>query len=305
MSIYRSYFKKNNTILRNSHVNTAKNPVTELKYGNTFSKFILQLDLSLLQAKISSGDVLLNSSTKHYLHMTNCIFGDEDALGEIDETQRTSSFDLIIFKVKQDWDEGVGYEYSENYVSSIKQKLFTDTPSNWYKATTASGWTETGVYTTNISGATTADIVATQHFDNGNEDLHVDVTSYINSILTGGTHYGLGVAFAAPYEIISDAAYDQTVSFFTKYTQTFFEPYLETVYDDLVQDDRNTFTLGKSQNLMLYVSQGSQMVDLDATPVVDLLDENKVAMSGYTGLTTSKGCLQTHGEPHGTNHLRE
>jgi hypothetical protein len=222
--------------------------------------------------------------------MTNCIFGDEDALGEIDDTQRTSSFDLIVFKIPQAWDEGVGYEYtSDEILSNNKQKLFSETPSNWYKATTASGWTTSGIYSTNISGVTSADIIAVQHFDNGNEDLHVDVTNYINNIiLSGTTDYGVGIAFASVYEIIADAKYDQTVSFFTKYTNTFFEPYLETVYDDVIQDDRNTFTLGKSQNLYLYVSQDGQRQDLDSLPFVDLLDEDKIVIPGYTGLTTTK-----------------
>ena len=35
MSIHKSYFTKNNTILSDSPVNTAKNPVTELYYGDS------------------------------------------------------------------------------------------------------------------------------------------------------------------------------------------------------------------------------------------------------------------------------
>ena len=37
MSYFRSYFEKNNTILKNSYVNTAKNPTTEIFYGSTNS----------------------------------------------------------------------------------------------------------------------------------------------------------------------------------------------------------------------------------------------------------------------------
>jgi hypothetical protein len=269
-------------------VNTAKSPVTQLSYGNNFSKYLLQIDLDVLKTKVQNGDISLNGSTKHYLHLTNCIFGDEDLLGEIADTQRASSFDLIVFKIGQQWDEGVGYELDEDYYSNTKQKLFSETASNWYNATTASGWTQAGVYTTNISGTTTAQIIATQHFDNGNEDLHVDITTYVNGILTGQTDYGIGVAFASAYEIIAASEYDQTVSFFSKYTQSFFEPYLETVYDDLVQDDRNTFTLGESQNLMLYVSHNNQRANLDALPTVDILDQSKNPISGYTGITTTK-----------------
>ena len=35
MSIFRSYFNKNNTIIANSDANTAKNPVTQLFYGKS------------------------------------------------------------------------------------------------------------------------------------------------------------------------------------------------------------------------------------------------------------------------------
>ena len=38
MSIFRSYFKKNNTIIASSKTNTAKNPVTQLFYGKNANK---------------------------------------------------------------------------------------------------------------------------------------------------------------------------------------------------------------------------------------------------------------------------
>ena len=36
MSTHKSYFSKNNTVLHESTVNTAKNPVTEIFYGGGF-----------------------------------------------------------------------------------------------------------------------------------------------------------------------------------------------------------------------------------------------------------------------------
>jgi hypothetical protein len=289
MSIYRSYLKKNNTILKNSHVNMAKGRTTELRYGSTFSKYLLQIDLDALKAKVAAGDLILNSGVTHTLHLTNCITADPQAVGELNGTQRTSSFDLVVFKISQPWDEGVGYEMDNQFFTdSSQQKLYSENPSNWYNATTLSAWTEPGIYTTNLTGGTTAQVIATQHFDNGNEDLDVDITSYINSVLTGGTtDYGLGVAFSAPYENVP-ADIDQTVSFFTKYTQTFFEPYLQTQYNDLITDDRNTFTLEKDQNLCLYVTSGGRFVDLDQNPTVTLLDEFKNLLDGYESLPTTK-----------------
>lgn len=288
MSIFRSYFKKNNTIIRGSRVNTSRNPATELVYGQTFSKYILEIDFDNLKDKIASGDIILNNAT-HYLNLTNCIFGDENLLGETNETQRASSFDLIVFKINEQWDEGVGYDGTKEHTNgSHHNKLYLEQASNWYNATTISGWTEQGIYLTNISGGTTAQIIGTQHFDRGDENLHVNITNYIHDVLTGATTYGLGVAFAPLYEILdANNGYDQSVSFFTKYTQTFFEPHVETNYDDVISDDRNSFTQGIPQKLFIYVSNKGERVNLDSLPTVDILDLDKDPMSGFTGLVAT------------------
>ena len=147
MSIHRSYFSKNNTIVANSYVNTAKNPVTQLFYGknvqddciytpsltaNTcngktgftpsvvqgFSRFLFSLDLTDLKAKINSCCLDLTASTAitHSLKMTNTSSFDDTLLNDkilVDDTRRATSFDLMLFKATsgQSWDEGVGYDY--------------------------------------------------------------------------------------------------------------------------------------------------------------------------------------------------
>ena len=56
MSTNNSYFNRNNTIVYNSYVNTGRNPVVQLYYGDGglstpvgYSRFIFDLDLSLLK----------------------------------------------------------------------------------------------------------------------------------------------------------------------------------------------------------------------------------------------------------------
>ena len=61
MSINNSYFSKNNTIISNSYTNTGRNPVTEifyvstavLDYPNGYSRFIFDIDFTLLNEKIT------------------------------------------------------------------------------------------------------------------------------------------------------------------------------------------------------------------------------------------------------------
>ena len=65
MSLYRSYFSKNDTLIYNSYTNTARNPVVELFYGNVdnlisdkgFTRFIFDVDLNDLETKVSNGEI--------------------------------------------------------------------------------------------------------------------------------------------------------------------------------------------------------------------------------------------------------
>ena len=111
MSTHKSYFSKNNTLISNSEVNTAKNPVTEIFYGggvsryvcvetnnstdsciddngvsitgytrqrinNSFSRFIFDLDLTDLKEKYNNKTInltgsCLNTGATHILRMVN------------------------------------------------------------------------------------------------------------------------------------------------------------------------------------------------------------------------------------------
>ena len=74
MSYFRSYFEKNNTIIKNSQANTAKNPTTEIFYGSAFSKFLFKVDFTDLKNKVKNDELVIDSNTRHTLHLTNTIF---------------------------------------------------------------------------------------------------------------------------------------------------------------------------------------------------------------------------------------
>jgi hypothetical protein len=291
MSYHRSYFSKNNTIIKNSQVNTAKNPNTEIFYGSGFSKFIFHVDFTDLQDKIDNGYLVLNSNTKHYLHLTNTIFGDEALMGNLRGTgrQRATSFDLLLFNIPEFWDEGIGFDYIEIYDYTTGNITFDIRPSNWEMRTSISGWTVSGIY----SGRTEpqiADIKITDiHFDNGSENVNVDITDYVNGLITTGrtTNFGMGLAFVPIYEDVTSET-DQSVAFFTKYTQTFWEPFVETIFDDGIDDNRENFFIDADRNLYLYVNYMDNAYDLDELPTVDI-------MSGYTGpvITSLSGLTTT------------
>ena len=285
MSYFRSYFEKNNTLIKNTQVNTSKNPTCEIFYGSAYSRFIFKIDLTELQSMIDNGDLVVNNNTKHYLKMTNTIFGDEGLKGQNRQTgrDRATSFRLEVFEITEDWNEGYGFDYEDaGYDFTSGNKTFSEVPSNWFKKNTLADWQTQGAY---IGTGATLNIV---EFDNGNENLDVDITDYINGILTGNTtNHGIGIKFLDDYEILNtDTA--RSVAFFTKYTQTFFEPFMESVFDDRISDNRQDFVEKTFQNLYLYVTKGTNFYDLDELPVVNILDNTNTPIIGLSNLTTTK-----------------
>jgi hypothetical protein len=319
MSINNSYFSKNNTLISNSFTNTGRNPVTELFFGTTatsqypsgFSRFIFNLDLSLLLEKIADGTISTGCTNNitHTLRMVNTSTFDIELLNTSTSQGRirATSFDLILFRIPyinnnqntpQIWDEGVGYDFADLlYDYSNFDKNFSDRPSNWYQTTTIGVWTENGIYSNNNTGVVNYNdltIVDIQHFEFGNENIAFDMTNEINSIINGTLENvsGWGIAFRPQIENLTGLTNTYEVQFFTRHTQTFYEPFLETNYNDLVEDDRNSFSLGKSNKLYLYLYDNGNPINLDNNPLVDMLDNVGNPIPGLTGLTT---CRRTKG----------
>lgn len=282
--VLRTYFDRNNTIVKNSIINTGRNPITELYYGGdennkSFSRFIFQFDETRLKELYEDRTFANISNLKHTLRMTNTGAFDVNLLGNktCSGKNRACSFDLILFKINQEWDEGVGYDYVDisNDCDSVSLSVC---PSNWFEAKTNINWENgSGIY----SGSPSNIIVGTQHFEQGNENIEIDITDVVNSYITGDTNYGLGIAFAQEYEITNTTDY-QYVGFFTRHTQTFYEPHIETIYDCTISDDRNDFYLDKENKLYLYVNIGGKPTNLDYIPTVRILDECSNEIMSFT-----------------------
>jgi hypothetical protein len=115
-------------------------------------------------------------------------------------------------------------------------------------------------------------IVAAQHFEYGNEDLELDITSYVNSLISGEEkNYGLCICFSPTYDE-HDKKLTRYVGFFTDKTNTFYEPIVESRYSDAIFDTRDSFALGKENKLYFYANAGGEMIDFDEMPVCTIND---------------------------------
>lgn len=290
MAVYRSYFKKNNTLIENNELNVSQNPVGEISYGTldkTVSRIIFKPDLTLLIEKINQEGVSLNNIVSHKLHLTNTIaerpnFGDFSYSKDV---ERASSFEIELFTLIEDWDEGRGYTFS--YLDDELIPLIPTGASNWYYKKTNIPWISAGAYvvsgTTGITGSSV--ILGTQVFEKGNENIDIDITDYINEILfSGASDHGLGLKMIDLLEN-SSTLRRKAVAFHLKNTNTFYEPFIETIIDDHINDDRNCFFMDKDNELYLYSNAGD--VQISGVTIYDFNNEiYQVITSGITKVRT-------------------
>ena len=196
MGIYRTYFDKNNTIVKNSDVNTGRNQISELYFGVKNSRFLFYCSFDEIKNLVSEKVINVDDNTRHILKIKNTSsFDIKDFLSTsnnllFNDNYRPTSFDLELHVVNQFWDEGSGYDFTPSATSIPENKDFALEPSNWFKATNTSNFAPNGAIPNGSAP------LVTQHFDLGNEDVEMDITDFVNDyitttgVTTGTTYYG-------------------------------------------------------------------------------------------------------------------
>lgn len=273
MSVVRTYFDKNNTIVSGirSGINTGQNPVGEVFYGSQVGRFVFYIDFGALRDTLTNKSINPASVTKHTLKMKNTSnfdvlpFRDYRDQIQFSDKAHATSFVLELKPIIDEyWDEGIGYDI-DILSPNPDEMSYVAGASNWDKRTSQYSWVEAGAVQT---GATT---IATQNFDKGNEDIEMDITGFVNNMLTGTTtgttgYTGFCLKFTDYFEGIP-YDYRKYVTFFSRHTHTFFEPFVETEYNDLVKDDRRSVILDQPCNLVLNTFKRGNLFDLDQLPI--------------------------------------
>lgn len=275
--ITHTFFDKCNTIIEGSENNTGLNPVAELNVGDTLTRILISFDLTRLKEQVINGEIDVEK-LHHKIKMTNCggitlpLFKDKTSIN-CKEKQRAASFDIIAFRLPYQWDEGRGFDYQKDYIKDTHKIVSTDC-SNWFQARNDMEWDEYGVYSydtlandyfENFNINENAIIIGRQHFDNGTENLELDITDYINQVLSGKKDFnGIGLAFSPRFENTSTE--NKFISFFTNHTNTFFVPYLETINTDTILDNRVNFHMGITNRLYFFVTDNGEYINLDVLP---------------------------------------
>lgn len=305
--VYKTYITKFATIISSSKLNTGLNPISEIVYGRNYivSRALLYFDHAKVKELMDEGVMNDMSKMKHTLHITNA--------GSIDFTQlhdcetssindnkkiRATSFDLIFFLIPKPWDRGKGFDYTKNFLNfdfytktpTDPTRLYSEDGCNWYQRMNGVAWDEDGIYSVDtlskeydkFAANEESIVIGRQHFDVGNENINLDITDVFNRFLTGELdNYGIGIAYSPMYEV-TDSVYENYLGLLTDKTNTFFEPFVETRYSDVVLDDRSNFVLNKNNRLYLYCTIGDTLQDLDQNPTVTITndDEEVITVDG-------------------------
>jgi hypothetical protein len=281
--IKHTFFDKCCTIYKDSKSNTGLNPVAELNYGDTISRVLLHFDIENLKSLYDEKHISNLSEVKHILKMTNCGSVNNDIHNSTlytpagQKKERATSFDVLLLKVPKFWDGGKGVDFMSDFWITDNH-IYSESGCNWFQRVNGGSWFEEGVYSTEtlykeielFNNGSQSNIIAEQHFDIGNENFEFDITDYVNNMIEGKEkNNGLLLCFHPDIENLL-LEQDQYVGFFGPYTNTFFHPYLETICNNPIKDNRNDFHMGRINRLYLYCHDGNDFFNLDEIPVCNV-----------------------------------
>ena len=290
--IKRTFLDKSNTIFEGSNVNYGLHPICMLNYGLEKSRILLHFDINEIKDfidKCPSG-----ATITHTLKMTNCgsidfkHFDEKILSRDVNGTKkRATSFYIYAFPIPNyadsnktsgyiDWDEGVGFD-CDSYFFVSGESSVSNEGSNWFNRKSGLKWKKNGCIDVGSY------IIGEQHFDHGNENLEIDITSYINNVLYENLNakngdwaaHNDGICLSIEPQFDCDEEDKKLletkyVGFFNEKTNTFFAPIIESRCNDSIQDDRYDFIIGKENRLYLYLSTSENFIDLEEVPLCNI-----------------------------------
>ena len=178
----------------------------------------------------------------------------------------------------ESWDEGFGLDI-ENH-TDLGRSGSIGFGTNWIYRNSTSSWDSAG-------GDYLSEYAKSFYFDNGTENISIDITDIIEAQLTGVIpNSGLGVMLSGAYETAAANQSYYTKRFSARSSEYFYNrPLIEARWKSVVNDDRGDFYYESNnlsvqdnlQNIYFYNRFNGSLKDLpnSVVPFVKILDEDK------------------------------
>lgn len=213
------------------------------------SRILINFPLSAISASTAAGDI---STPKFYLN-----------LYQANSSEIPLEYTLIAYPVSQSWRAGSGrttdpislhlydkigssWKYRDKQSSDIKYIPSTDT--QWTSRSLA---TDSAMVYSSVTGGGTwyTSYYGTQSFNHESADIRMDVTPVIQYLLTGSrVNNGLILMRSGSQE--TNATQYGVNRFFSRETNTIYQPRLEVVYDDSSFDSAGLTELTSEQSVI-------------------------------------------------------
>ena len=213
--------------------------------SSELSRVLIEFDTTDIAADRTAGTIPASGSVSFYLKMFNAKHGQTLPKSYTMEVKAVTGSTGT-----REWEEGFGLDmegYSDSTVGG--------TGSNWINRKAATAWTSAGGDYANPDTDLSSSF--TQVFDNGTEDLEVNITPLVEQWLSSSANsgapgitgfknnYGLGVMLSSSHETENRSYY--TKKFFARSSEFFFKrPVLEARFDSRELDNRGNLIYSSS-----------------------------------------------------------
>jgi len=218
------------------------------------SRILIKFDLTPVTTMQDNAKIDVNSSNFKCILKLHDVYGGQTT---------PSNFHIIVFPLTQKFDEGSGYDVSqfEDIDSSnfITASVTSGTPVLWNRqgALASGSLGDSGIDVivsgalAGPSGTETVAIAQQQYFENGEDDLYVDVTKFVSGVYSSQiTNHGFLIAYSGSYEQ-NDKTYYVKRFASRNVSNTAIRPKLIIKYDDSVHDNHSDFIFDVTSSIYL------------------------------------------------------
>jgi hypothetical protein len=256
------------------------------------SRILIGFDYSKISQDRANYLIPASGSVKFFLKMYNV---------EHPETTPEKYY-LSVLPISKSWEEGSGLDLETYTDSGYDPDDNSGFGANWLYARSGSQWNNPG-------GDFIASLEKTQYFDDGTENLEVDVTDIVEKHINSQTSsYGFCVKLSASYENVAGNSDSVETTYYTKKfsarsSEYFFKrPIIEARWEPQIKDDYPDY---KISNSLTAITDSNNYVNVYVynqyngikVPFTTSLTVNNIEVAFYTGSQLTGGGISAVRSP--------
>ncbi len=246
--------------------------------GSVISRTLIEFDLSGISASIANGSM---PSPEFTLNL-RCSQAEEVPLG----------YGVVVYPMAMPWVMGTGYKFDGRIdADGVSWKFSDGSATKWWTTSSLMDCSGGGVWFTD-SGSTqsgygwtpTGSLMARQTFDYQSSDIRVDVTNIVYGWMSGSIPNN---GFIVLHSGESDSYDYGKLRFFSKETNTIYQPYLDVAWDNVVFNTGSLSGTGSldplnTQDAVVSLSRLQQTYRSNETVRVDVFGRKRYPQKTFT-----------------------